>query len=55
MFAFLIPIVWFVIFLITYLGWNSIKTKTGKNEDGSIFICALLAFSLTFLIIPFLP
>jgi hypothetical protein len=55
MFAFLIPIIWFAIFLITYLGWNSIKTKTSNNEDGSIVVCALLAFSLTFLIIPFLP
>ena len=55
MFAFLIPIIWFFIYIGVYLVWGTFKKDEGKNEDFSLFVCALIAFVLTFLTIPFLP
>ena len=55
MFAFLIPIIWFFIYIGVYLVWGTLKKDEGKNEDLSLFVCALIAFLLTFLTIPFIP
>ena len=49
MFAFLIPIIWFFIYIGVYLAWGTFKKDEGKNEDFSLFVCALIAFLLTFL------